>query len=120
MKQAAGGTRFIIIGENIHCTRVVKREGARGGVAPDGRPGVRVLVFPASRATYLEALGIGSRREPTLGMTIFWMRHYGAFLREMWWWIAGPVTVIILILTSLTLISFGLDEVANPRVRRRV
>jgi peptide/nickel transport system permease protein len=48
------------------------------------------------------------------------MRHYGAFLREMWWWIAGPVTVIILILTSLTLISFGLDEVANPRVRRRV
>jgi peptide/nickel transport system permease protein len=67
----------------------------------------------------LEALGIGSRREPTLGMTIFWMRHYGAFLREMWWWIAGPVTVIILILTSLTLISFGLDEIANPRVRRR-
>ena len=41
MKQAAGGTEFIIIGENIHCTRVVKREGARGGVAPDGRPGVR-------------------------------------------------------------------------------
>jgi 5-methyltetrahydrofolate--homocysteine methyltransferase len=32
---------FIIIGENIHCTRVVKRDGARGGVAPDGRPGVR-------------------------------------------------------------------------------
>ena len=41
MKQAAGGTQFIIIGENIHCTRVVKREGVRGGVAPDGRPGVR-------------------------------------------------------------------------------
>ena len=41
MKQADGGTQFIIIGENIHCTRVVKREGVRGGVAPDGRPGVR-------------------------------------------------------------------------------
>ena len=41
MKQAVGGTQFIIIGENIHCTRVVKREGIRGGVAPDGRPGVR-------------------------------------------------------------------------------
>jgi 5-methyltetrahydrofolate--homocysteine methyltransferase len=38
---AAGGTEFIIIGENIHCSRVVKREGVRGGVAPDGRPGVR-------------------------------------------------------------------------------
>ena len=41
MKQAVGGTQFIIIGENIHCTRVVKREGVRGGVAPDGRAGVR-------------------------------------------------------------------------------
>ena len=44
MKQAAGGTEFIIIGENIHCSRIVKREGIRGGVDPDGRPGIR---FPA-------------------------------------------------------------------------
>ncbi len=41
MTHAAGETPFIIIGENIHCSRVVKREGARGGIAPDGRPGVR-------------------------------------------------------------------------------
>lgn len=41
MKQAADGTQFIIIGENIHCSRIVKREGIRGGVAPDGRAGVR-------------------------------------------------------------------------------
>ncbi len=41
MTDAAGDTPFIIIGENIHCSRVVKREGARGGIAPDGRPGVR-------------------------------------------------------------------------------
>ena len=44
MRQAEDGTEFIIIGENIHCSRVVKREGVRGGIAPDGRPGVR---FPA-------------------------------------------------------------------------
>ena len=41
MTDASGSAPFIIIGENIHCSRVVKREGARGGVAPDGRPGVR-------------------------------------------------------------------------------
>jgi len=68
----------------------------------------------------LEAIGIGDRREPTLGMTLYWVRHYSAFLRGMWWWIIEPVTIIILVLTSLTLISLGLDEVANPRVRRRV
>ena len=32
--------KFIIIGENIHCTRVFKREGNLVGSAPDGRPAV--------------------------------------------------------------------------------
>jgi 5-methyltetrahydrofolate--homocysteine methyltransferase len=32
---------FIVIGENIHCSRVVKRDGIRGGLMPDGRPAVR-------------------------------------------------------------------------------
>jgi 5-methyltetrahydrofolate corrinoid/iron sulfur protein methyltransferase len=41
VRQAEDGTEFIIIGENIHCSRVVKREGVRAGIAPDGRPGVR-------------------------------------------------------------------------------
>jgi peptide/nickel transport system permease protein len=68
----------------------------------------------------LQGLGIGDRRQPYLGMTIFWVNYYSAFLRGMWWWILAPVAVIVLLLTSLTLISFGLDEVANPRVRRRV
>jgi peptide/nickel transport system permease protein len=68
----------------------------------------------------LQGLGIGDRRQPYLGMIIFWVNYYSAFLRGMWWWILEPVGVIVLLLTSLTLISFGLDEVANPRVRRKV
>jgi peptide/nickel transport system permease protein len=68
----------------------------------------------------LQGLGIGDRRQPYLGMTIFWLNYYSAFLRGMWWWILEPVGVIVLLLTSLTLVSFGLDEVANPRVRRKV
>ena len=68
----------------------------------------------------LQAMGIGDRRQPYLGMTIYWLNYYAAFLRGMWWWILEPVGVIVLLLTSLTLVSFGLDEVANPRVRRRV
>jgi 5-methyltetrahydrofolate--homocysteine methyltransferase len=48
MSMAAEGAhgRFIIIGENIHCSRVVKRDGARGGIMPDGRPALR---FPDGR-----------------------------------------------------------------------
>ena len=42
----------------------------------------------------LEGLGIGNRREPTLGMTLWWVRYYSAFLRGMWWWILEPVSII--------------------------
>jgi 5-methyltetrahydrofolate--homocysteine methyltransferase len=41
MTEGDGAVPFIIIGENIHCSRVVKRDGVRGGLAPDGRPAVR-------------------------------------------------------------------------------
>jgi len=68
----------------------------------------------------LQTLGIGNLREPSLGMTIYWLRYYNAFLRGMWWWILEPVAVIALIFIAFLLISIGLDEFANPRTRRAV
>lgn len=66
----------------------------------------------------LEALGLGPQNEPTLGMTIFWSIYYGALLRGMWWWWGGPLVLIVLLFTGLFLVASGLDEIANPRVRR--
>jgi peptide/nickel transport system permease protein len=68
----------------------------------------------------LEALGLGPQNEPTLGMTIFWANYYGAILRGMWWWWMPPIIVIIVVFVGLFLISSGLDEIANPRLRRSV
>ncbi|MFV2063150.1 MAG: dihydropteroate synthase [Chloroflexota bacterium] len=48
MSKGAAAGSFVIIGENIHCTRVVKREGVRGGLAPDGRAAVH---FPDGSGT---------------------------------------------------------------------
>ncbi len=86
------------------------------------------LVMSLSTAVYgglsaslgLEALGIGSRRAPTMGMTLYYVNYYSAFLLGLWWWILEPVAVIVLTLTSLVLTSIGLDEIANPRRRRTV
>lgn len=66
----------------------------------------------------LSALGLGPLREPTLGVTIYWVMQQNAFLRGLWWWGVMPVTIVVLILVMLFLISAGLDELANPRVRR--
>ena len=68
----------------------------------------------------LEQLGLGPMREPTLGMTIYWVQYYGAFVRGMWWWILTPISVIVLLFMGLFFLSAGLDEFANPRVRRVV
>jgi peptide/nickel transport system permease protein len=86
------------------------------------------LVMSLSTAVYggimaslgLEALGIGSRREPTLGMTLFYVQYYSGFLLGLWWWILAPVIVIVMTLTSLVMTSIGLDEIANPRVRSKI
>jgi peptide/nickel transport system permease protein len=67
----------------------------------------------------LEVLGLGAQREPTLGMTIFWLMTYSAFMRGMWWWIAPPVGILIILFVGLFLTSKGLDELANPRLRRQ-
>ncbi|HEY7029783.1 MAG TPA: ABC transporter permease [Thermomicrobiales bacterium] len=66
----------------------------------------------------LEALGLGPQNEPTLGMTIYWAIFYSALLRGLWWWWAAPVGVIVILFVALFLIAVGLDELANPRLRR--
>jgi peptide/nickel transport system permease protein len=66
----------------------------------------------------LAALGLGPLRDPTLGVTIYWVINQNAFLRGLWWWGAVPITIVALIFVMLFLISAGLDELANPRVRR--
>ena len=66
----------------------------------------------------LEALGLGSPSEPTLGLTIYWMMNESAFLLGMWWWIIEPIAVLIVLFVGLFLLTAGLDEIANPRLRR--
>ncbi len=66
----------------------------------------------------LEALGLGPQNDPTIGMTIYWAMTFSALIRGMWWWWAPPIAFIILLFIALFLVSSGLDEVANPRLRR--
>lgn len=68
----------------------------------------------------LEALGLGPIDSPTLGMTIYWAILDGAVINRWWWWWAPPIIVISLLFLGLFLLSMGLDEIANPRVRRSV
>ncbi|HHG89403.1 MAG TPA: ABC transporter permease [Devosia sp.] len=67
---------------------------------------------------YLAVLGLGPLREPLLGNIIWSAQSQGAFFNGWWWWPIAPSVGMILILGSLALINMGLDELANPRVRK--
>ncbi len=70
-------------------------------------------------ATSLEVLGLGPTRIPTLGMTIYYAIQSAAVLRGMWWWWGIPIAALVVVFSGLFLITVGLDEIANPRLRGR-
>jgi peptide/nickel transport system permease protein len=68
----------------------------------------------------LEALGLGPIDSPTLGMTIYWVIYYAALLHGYWWWWLPPIVIITILFVGLFNLAGGLDEIANPRLRKSV
>ncbi len=69
-------------------------------------------------AVGLESLGLGPQRIPTLGTTIYDAISAAALLRNMWWWWGLPTLLLAFMFVGMLLVNLGLDEVANPRLRR--
>ncbi|NQW19290.1 MAG: ABC transporter permease [Chloroflexi bacterium] len=68
----------------------------------------------------LEAIGLGNFSLPTLGMTIYFNIQFSSITLGMWWWWLPPLVAIVIVFLGLFLISSGLDEWSNPRMRKRV
>ena len=78
-----------------------------------------VQVFAAVFASFnLSVLGLGPLREPLMGNIIWAAQGQAAFFNGWWWWPVWPALALMLILGALALVIMGLDEFANPRVRR--
>src|ERR1051325_5406030 len=76
-------------------------------------------VFIAVYASFfLAVLGLGPLREPLMGNIVWTAMGQSAFFNGWWWWPLEPAAALVLILGSLALVNMGLDELANPRIRR--
>lgn len=63
-------------------------------------------------------LGFGDPDTTSWGQII----HYAfinGYSREAWWWIAPPGIAIVLLLVSIFFVARALEEVVNPRLRKR-
>ncbi len=68
-------------------------------------------------ATGLEVLGLGPARVPSLGLMLNQATSASALMRGMYWWWLPPIIILMVIFTGFFLITMGLDEIANPRLR---
>jgi len=76
------------------------------------------VLYSIASETSLAILGLSILQEDTLGTMIYWALQYGALYRGLIWWIIPPVVTIILLFASLYLISLGLSEYINPKLRK--
>jgi len=67
----------------------------------------------------LSFLGFGDPSLETWGRMINQAMNFGAFPKLAWWWIFPPGIAIIILCAGFVFISHALDQILNPRLRRR-
>ncbi len=65
----------------------------------------------------LEFLGLGDGTIPSWGSILYWAQQAGALGGGLWWWFVPPGACIAVLGAGLSLINFGIDEIADPRLR---
>jgi len=67
----------------------------------------------------LEFIGLGNVSIVSWGTVLYWAQTNGALLSGAWWWFLPPGICIALIGTSFALMNFAIDEISNPKLRKR-
>ncbi|MCU1281668.1 MAG: putative oligopeptide/dipeptide transporter, permease/ATP-binding protein [bacterium] len=80
---------------------------------------IGTTVYAIGAQVGLEFLGLGDLGLVTWGTNLYWASNDSALLTGAWWTFVPTGACVALVGFSLTLVSFALDEVGNPRLRRR-
>lgn len=67
----------------------------------------------------LSFLGLGDLTVISWGTLLYWAQNSAALLFGAWWWFLPPGLFIGLLGTSLVLLNFAIDEISNPKLRKR-
>lgn len=80
------------------------------------------MILQVSNAIIAEAalsfLGLGDPRIPTWGNILRFASRMGAVAAGYWWYVVPPGVGIILAVLSVTFMSYALDEIINPKLRK--
>lgn len=65
----------------------------------------------------LDFLGLGDFSSTSWGIILYWAQANQALLTNTWWWFVPAGLCVALVGAGLTLINYGIDELANPKLR---
>ena len=78
------------------------------------------LIWAIGMEVTLSVLGLSDVTLPTIGTTIFWANQHQALVAGIWWWLAAPVFVAIILFLGLYLFFSSVNEYIDPRTRLRL
>lgn len=78
------------------------------------------LLWSIGMEVTLSVLGLSDLTTPSVGTALFWANQHGALVAGVWWWIAAPVLVAIVLFLGLYLLFSSLNEYIDPRTRLRM
>ncbi len=68
---------------------------------------------------FLDFFGLGDPTVISWGTMLENAYDGNAFVSGAWWWIAAPGIAIVAIVLSFSLVGYAIDDVLNPKLRRR-
>ena len=77
---------------------------------------IAVAIFSEA---FLDFFGLGDPTVISWGAMLEAAYDGQAFLSGAWWWIAAPGAAIVLLVLSFSLVGYAIDDVLNPKLRRR-
>jgi peptide/nickel transport system permease protein len=79
---------------------------------------VSTTIYVILASASLEFLGLGDPNTVSWGSMFYWAEKANALISGLWWWFIPPGICIAVLGAGLSLINFGIDEIADPRLRR--
>jgi peptide/nickel transport system permease protein len=78
------------------------------------------LLWSIGMEVTLSVLGLSDLTTPSIGTALFWANQHGALVAGVWWWIAAPALVAIILFLGLYLFFASINEYIDPRTRLRL
>ncbi|MFE3173152.1 dipeptide/oligopeptide/nickel ABC transporter permease/ATP-binding protein [Amycolatopsis sp. NPDC059090] len=75
------------------------------------------VMFAVMAELVLAFVGVSGTSDWNWGTILFWAQSQQALAQGAWWWFVPVGLAIALLGTALALLSFGVDEFVNPRLR---